>query len=266
MKLSVIVTTYNRPHALKRVLEGLFCQTLRPHEILVADDGSNEETRDLVDRYRADSPVSLVHVWQPDKGFRLSRIRNKAIRKATGEYLVILDGDCIPERHFVADHAALARPGCFFQGKRVLVNQKAETAFEERDANSFLRKVLHAVRGNISNAHHIVRMPALPAYTTAKLSGIRGCNMAFYKQDLIGVNGYNEAFTGWGREDQEIVARLFRYGIQRQEHPFRAICYHLWHPENPRTRLDENDRLLAQALASETWVCEQGLAQLENDV
>ena len=93
MKLSVIVTTYNRPHALKRVLEGLFCQTRLPREILVADDGSTEETRDLVDGCRADSPVPLVHVWQADKGFRLSRIRNKGILKATGEYLVILDGD-----------------------------------------------------------------------------------------------------------------------------------------------------------------------------
>lgn len=265
MKISVVVTTYNRPDALKKVLEGLFCQTRLPWEILVADDGSGGKTRDLIRNVRDDSPVPLAHVWQRDSGFRLARIRNKAIVRSAGEYLIFLDGDCIPERHFVADHAALARPGRFFQGKRILVNQKAEPGFDAAHANSLFKKVCHAVQGNLSNAHHMVRIPVLPSYTTSKLSGIRGCNMAFYRQDLVAVNGYNEAFTGWGREDQEIVARLFRYGVGRQEHPFRAICYHLWHPENPRDHLEENDRLLARALASDTWACQRGLAQVDHD-
>jgi hypothetical protein len=89
--------------------------------------------------------------------------------------------------------------------------------------------------------------------------------MGFFKEDLLAVNGFNESFRGWGREDQEMVVRLYKYGLKRMEHPFRAICYHLWHRENPRTRLDINDQLLKRALASDRYVCKNGLDSLMPD-
>lgn len=259
MKLAVVVSTYNRPDTLVRVLDGLLNQSILPHEIIVADDGSTKETYKAIEPYLEKKQPVISHVWQEDKGFRLAHIRNKAIKASCSEYLVFLDGDCIPQRDFVKDHMKLARKGCFFQGKRVIVNKEASDWFSFEDTDSVLSLFKHLVCSRISNGHHIVRLPFLPPYTTKKLSGIRGCNMAFFKSDLEGVNGFNQAFKGWGREDSEIVIRLYSYGIKRREHPFRAICYHLWHPENSRDSMEQNDRLLEEAMASKNYYCREGL-------
>jgi glycosyltransferase involved in cell wall biosynthesis len=259
MKISVIVSTYNRPDALEKVLDGLLHQTRLPDEIIVADDGSGRETGDMLRPYLDNSDIDIIHVWHEDKGFRLAEIRNKAIARAGGRYLVFLDGDCIPERHFVQDHLDLARTGCFFQGKRVIVNKHCTPFFRFRDTVSLMQRLKHLACRNISNGHHIFRLCFFPSYTTAKLSGIRGCNMGFFKKDLVAVNGFNQEFTGWGREDSELVARLYRYGLKRRENPFRAICYHLWHRENSRTGLGRNDELLEKTLQARTFYCTRGI-------
>jgi len=266
MTLSVIVTTYNRPDALKKVLEGLYGQTLLPDEILVADDGSGPDTRTLVADFENRPGLKVLHVWQRDQGFRAARVRNKAVAAASGDYLVFLDGDCIPDRHFVSDHLALAEPGCFFQGKRVLVDKTLSDTFDITDCTSFGRLVCHALSGRLGNAHHIFRIPFVPGLKKKQgLSGIRSCNMGVFRADVTAVNGFNHEFEGWGREDSEFAVRLFKHGLARKEHPFRAICYHLWHPENSRTRLSANDRLLEEAMAADTCMCRNGLNRLGPD-
>ncbi|MBU0969888.1 MAG: glycosyltransferase family 2 protein [Proteobacteria bacterium] len=262
MKISVIVTTYNRPDALKKVLEGLVRQTLLPHEIIIADDGSAPETARMLVPYLTQSDMAVHHVWQADRGFRAARIRNRAILKSSGEYLLLLDGDCIPERHFVADHLSMAEEGCFFQGKRVLVNQKIADRFDHREMASFRKLMAHVMTAGISNSHHVLRIPFFPSYKVRKLSGVRSCNMGLFKKDVIAINGFNNEFDGWGREDTEFVVRLFRYGVKRKENSFRAICYHLWHRENLRTRLEKNDRILENAIVSAAFFCDSGLNQL----
>ncbi len=264
MKVSVIVTTYNRPDALKKVILALNSQTRPPDEILVADDGSGPETRNVISSFQHNSGPPLYHVWQEDKGFRLSRIRNRAVLKSRGEYLILLDGDCIPNRFFVADHLDLAEKGYFFQGKRALVNQKLAGGFDFNDTESFVRLICHTLSGYISNAHHIIRIPFFPSSRNRKMSGVRGCNMGFFRQDVEAVNGFNHEFESWGREDSEFVARLFRFGLKRKEHPFRAICYHLWHRENKGTCLEKNEDLLKQALASDAFCCARGLRDLKD--
>ncbi|MEX1298846.1 MAG: glycosyltransferase [Desulfotignum sp.] len=264
MKLSVIVTTYNRPDALKKVLEALYAQTRLPDEILVADDGSGPKTRTLLGSFENRSGPAFFHIWQKDLGFRAARARNRAVAASAGDYLVFLDGDCIPDRYFVSDHLDLAESGCFFQGKRVLVDGKSTPAFDKTDCFSFGRLVCQTLAGRLGNAHHIFRIPFFPSLKKGhRLSGIRSCNMGIFKADVIAVNGFNHDFTGWGREDSEFVVRLFKYGLVRKEHPFRAVCYHLWHPENPRTRLADNDRLLEQSMAAGSHVCKNGLNSLE---
>ncbi|MCP4720768.1 MAG: glycosyltransferase [Desulfobacteraceae bacterium] len=262
MKVSVIVSTYNRPKALKKVLDGLVNQTCLPHEIIIADDGSTQETARVLAPYLAQSDLNVHHVWQEDQGFRAALIRNKAILKSTGEYLLLLDGDCIPERHFVADHLGMAEEGFFFQGKRVLVNQKIVDRFDHRDMVSFFKLVVYVMTAGISNGHHVLRIPFFPPYKVEKLSGVRSCNMGLFKKDVEAVNGFNHDFTGWGREDSEFVIRLFRYGLKRKENPFNAICYHLWHRENSRKNLEKNDIILENAVASSSFFCESGLNQL----
>lgn len=264
MKTSVIITTYNRPDALKRVLDGLYRQTCPPHEIIVADDGSTNETRDMLGPYTGRKKTPLFHVWQQDLGFRAARIRNRAILKSTGDYLILLDGDCIPGPHFIADHLALARPGHFFQGKRVLVNPKLAGHFDREDIASFFRLVRHALSNGISNRHHIFRVPFFPGYRVDGLSGVRSCNMGIFREDLSAVNGFNQDFVGWGREDSELVVRLYNLGIRRREHPFMAICYHLWHPENSRSRISINDGLLQDRIRSRQVWCKNGMVTQEN--
>ena len=259
MKVSVILTTYNKEDELGRVLEGLALQGTLAHEVIVADDGSGPATKELVSGFQRDFPCRLLHVWQEDKGFRLARIRNKGISASSGDYLLVLDGDCIPTGNFVADHIRLARQGCFVQGKRVLVNREASRSLRARDLGRLGPMLSFYFRGGFSNAHHLIRAPWLPPLKSRRLHGIKGCNMSFFKEDLIAVNGYNEEFTGWGREDSEIATRLFNRGLIRLEHPFMAICFHLWHPQFTREGLEINEEILQRAISSGSVRCARGI-------
>ncbi len=259
MQLSVIMTTYNRPTALKRVLEGLGCQTRLPDEVIVADDGSGSDTAAVIERFQKTSPFLLEHVWHSDRGFRAAAIRNKAIRKSTGKYLVSLDGDCIPEKHFVEDHLKLARRGSFFQGKRILIGRELSGLFTCRDVDTFYKKMKFLFKTGIGNRHHLVRIPFLPAMLSSNLGGVRSCNMGFFRDDIYAVNGFNEDFSGWGREDSELVVRLYNYGLKRANHPFKAVCCHLWHTENDRSRLGFNDTLLKRGIETGIIACTNGL-------
>ncbi len=203
----------------------------------------------------------LLHVRHEDKGFRAAKIRNDAIRKSTGLYIVLLDGDCIPNRHFVKDHIRLARSGCFFQGKRVLVRKTMVEAFDWKYANAPQRLLKGMLSGGLGNTHHLVRCAWFPPMGASGLSGTRSCNMGLFKSDLFAVNGFNEDFVGWGREDSELVARLYNYGLKRNVHPFMAICFHLWHAENSRERLGHNDELLRKAISSDDYYIPHGLAE-----
>lgn len=264
MKISVIVTTYNWPDALKKVVQGLLSQTKLPNEIIIADDGSSRETTSLINELIASTDLCrLVHVWQKDKGYRLARIRNLAIKKATGEYIVCLDGDCIPEAHFVEDHLKLAKNGFFFTGKRILVGKNFSKSFVFKNTKNKLQLILHSMKGDVSNIHHVLRTPFFPIFGTKKLSGLKGCNMGFFKKDLYAVNGFNQDFIGWGREDSELAVRLYNLGLKRRGHPFMAICFHLWHDENERTRMNINDKLLQEQIDSKAIACKNGISKQE---
>lgn len=257
MQLSVIITTYNRPDALARVMESLAAQTHPPNEVIIADDGSGEQTRMLIEARQRHSLFPLRHVWQPDEGFRAARIRNRAILRSSGDYLVLLDGDCIPTLNFINDHRRLMQPGCFFQGKRVLVGRDLSASFSLKTMQQGLWR--HALRGSLGNWHHLLRLPWLPAYTTRRHTGIRTCNMGVFRRDMFAVNGFNEDFRGWGREDSELAVRLYKYGLKRKENPFGAICFHLWHAEQDRSRLTLNDDLLEKSLVAPHYACTNGL-------
>ena len=261
MKTSVIITTYNRPDMLSKVLEGLQYQFRSADEVIVADDGSGGETERIVHRFMQASRYPLYHVWQEDRGFRAARIRNKAIKKSIGQYIILLDGDCIPGKHFIKDHLFLAKKGFFFQGKRILIDRRLSKTFTYKDANSFREMVKYIFLRNVSNGHHVIRWPWFPANSSTRLRGIRSCNMGFFREDIFAVNGFNQNFIGWGREDSELAVRLYKYGIKRREHPFMAVCYHLWHKAHERKRLAMNDVLLRKAMESNEYYCDDGLAQ-----
>ncbi len=266
MRISVIMTTYNRPDALARVVDGLGQQTEFPYEVIIADDGSGPETGTLVKKFADTAPFAVGHVWHADKGFRAAAIRNKAIRRSTGDYLILLDGDCIPDRYFIADHHKLARPGFFFQGKRILVSKDFSNAFTFRKIDTIFNRIKLLFSSGIGNRHHLARVPFLPALSSSSLSGIRSCNMGFFRDDIYTVNGFNEDFSGWGREDSELAVRFFNYGLKRTTHSFLAICYHLGHIENDRSGLESNDALLKRGIERGTVVCQNGLKRVKPTV
>jgi glycosyltransferase involved in cell wall biosynthesis len=259
MKVALIVTTYNYPSALKKTIEGLCQQTQLPHEIIIADDGSGKDTGKVIKEFIKKAPFRVIHVWQEDKGFRAARIKNKAIKMALGEYLIFLDGDCLPNKYFVDNHLYLAEKGVFIQGKRCLVSRKLTPNFTYSHANDFLFLLKAMLKGDITNAHHIFRLNFNHPLKNKKIKAIKGCNMSLFKKDLLAVNGFNEAFEGWGREDSELAVRLYNYGLKRKEHPFMAICYHLWHSMPSKNMLKKNDELLQKAINSKLYFCPNGI-------
>lgn len=255
---SIIVTTYNSPGYLRRVLAGYATQSVYPNELIVADDGSGSETAEVIKLFKKSAPFPVSHVWHEDLGFRAARIRNEAIKIAMGEYIIMADGDCIPHHRFIEDHLRLCSPGWFVQGKRMLVGRKASESFLP-GGNS--RLIWLCLRGRLSGCHHVPRVQGF-AGEKKGLHGIKTCNMALFKKDLLAVNGFNEDFIGWGREDSELAARLFASGMRRKDPPFSAIVFHLWHKENSRAELSENDRLLAETIRSGISICKNGIRKL----
>lgn len=259
MTLTLIINSYEQPEYLERVLRAVTRQTLLPEEVLLADDGSGEVTRRVFTRWAVTVSTGTQHIWQPHEGFRRSRILNQAIARAQSDYLVFLDGDTVPHPSFIADHRRLARSGAFIQGHRALVGESAAKFFGLGDFLQDRRRALW--RGQLEGWKHTFRWPRPLVRPRSGLRGIRGCNLGVWRQDLVAVNGYNEAFVGWGREDSELAVRLMNSGVRRLDARGWALCFHLWHPPASRAALPANDELLEKARASGARVCEKGLGE-----
>ena len=257
IKVSLIITTYNSPDFLRKVLDSILIQSRMPHEVIIADDGSGDETAAVVRSFAGTAPFAVRHVWQQNKGFRAARIRNKSIMESSGDYIVLLDGDCVVNRHFIEDHCRLARHGCFIQGKRVLVGRDATGSFDRDTANSTGRLLKKGLSRGISQIHHLIRFPHDLSITNRNLRGTKSCNMSFFRKDILAVNGFNEDYIGWGQEDSDLACRFFNLGLAKKVHPFMAICFHLWHPSNKG--FNGNMHRLRAAMSSETFFCSNGI-------
>lgn len=259
MKVSLVISTYNWPEALNLVLKSVLHQKQMPWEVIVADDGSGEETRNLINSWQTKFPTKLKHVWIPDEGFRRSKVLNQAYAEADGDYLIQCDGDSMIHPKFVLDHQKFAKPNTFLQGSRVfLLPETSKLAFEKEKVEfSWSHKGIV----NRLNGMHIPWMQKLLDKPEFNISSTRGSNMSFWKKDLVAVNGYNEALEGWGREDSELAARLVHSGIKRRKLKFGGIQYHLYHKEEPRDRLTANDAILAEVLEKKIKRCTHGIDQ-----
>ncbi len=261
---ALIITTYNRPDALEAVLTSVLHQRVLPNEVIVADDGSKDDTKAVIERLQAQFPVPLKHAWQEDDGFRLAESRNRAIAMSESDYIIIVDGDMVLHPKFIADHKKAAKKGLFVQGGRVVLTDE-KTAELLRDPTSY--RVLNwyekglekRLEKRLSALHIPFISKLILKKEKQKLQGIRGCNMAFFKEDALAINGFNNAFVGWGREDSEFVVRFFNQGGKRANIKFSAIAYHLWHNEAERASLPENDELLSQAINNKLVWCENGV-------
>lgn len=259
MLISVIVTTYNRPEALSAVLAGLAAQTDRDFEVVVADDGSREETARLISDRRQNLPVSLTHAWQPDRGFRAGAARNKAALFAHGSYLIFLDGDCVPRPNWVAAHRRLAERGWMVAGNRILLSKELTLEVLAKSApihawNTKQWKALRAI-GGINRIAPLLRLPlgSLRKFQAQRWQRIRTCNLAVWTEDFRRVNGFDESFEGWGFEDSDLAVRLLNLGVRRKEGAYATGVLHLWHQENDRDREGINwDRLMQRLESGES--------------
>ncbi len=256
---SLLIATYNWEEALAAVLSSVRAQRDLPDEVIIADDGSRGDTAELVRREARSFPVPLRHVWHEDAGFRLGTIRNKSIAAAHGEYLIQLDGDMLLHPQFVCDHKRFARRGWYVQGSRAMLD-------EERTRQSLAaRRVMagplsRGVRNRI-NGIHAPLLATLARGSADPLERTRGCNMAFWRDDMVRVNGYDEAIQGWGREDSELVARLMNTGVQRRNLKFAAVAWHLHHQIHSRDDISRNHEIFERSVRECTVWCERGLSQ-----
>jgi len=255
----LVVTTYERPDALARVLAAVAAQSRPPDELVVADDGSGATTASVVARHAAAARYPVHHVWQPHEGFRAGRIRNAAIAQTRCAYVVLLDGDMIAHRELLADHLALARPGHYSQGVRILLDDAATR--RALAAGGELPGPLAAGVG-LARRLYAVRAPALTRLVRRVANGVvavKACNQGFWRDDLLAVNGFDEAITGWGAEDKELCARLDNAGTLRQTLLFAAIAWHLHHPPASRSRAMANQARWQDTVHSRRTRCETGI-------
>ena len=269
--ISVVITTYNRPDALTAVVEACFLQDDKNFEIIIADDGSGANTRDCIDALRARAPVPLKHVWQPDEGFRAAMARNRGTLAANGDYIIFLDGDCIPQRDFIARHRALAQPGFLVSGSRILLSQRfTEQVLAEHidvPALGLFDKLRYRLRGDMNKVLQLMlRWPDL-GRVRRKFSWrrIKSCNLAVWRADLENVNGFDESFVGWGHEDSDLVVRLFHAGVLRKDGALATEVLHLWHREARRDEESSNRKVVLQRAADKTTQAARGLREHQGE-
>ena len=256
--ISVVATTYNRPDALRAVLASLAAQTDAAFEVLVADDGSRQETATAVAESAVNFPIPLVHLWQSDDGFRAAAARNLAVAASRGDYLVFVDGDCVLRPDFVTRHRALAEPAWFVAGNRVLLSESftkkvLQAPMIELHGDSRLSWLGRRFSGEINRWLPLCFVPGngWRKRQPQRWQGARTCNLALWRADFDAINGFDEAFQGWGHEDADLAIRLLHAGVQRKDGRFATAVLHLWHHENDRSNLAENERRLADILAAD---------------
>lgn len=261
MKTSLIISTYNWSEALNLCLKSLLIQTQFPDEVIIADDGSTIETTNLVKSFSAEAPFPVIHVWHEDKGFRAGKIRNKAIAKAQFEYIIQIDGDVILHPQYIKDHHKIAKKNHFIIGSRVLLGKTLSDniLLSKQIKFSFWKK------GIIGNRFYGLYLPVIgrfihPIFSNPKSHRrVKGCNIAFWKSDLIKVNGYDESMYGWGAEDTELGARLINSGVHKHTVRWAIIVYHIEHQYASRERMKINRKMLRETIISRSVWCKNGL-------
>jgi len=254
--ISVVVTTYNRSDALALVLRALAQQDDRQFEVIVADDGSSALHQQRIQEELARSSVRAVHIWHPDVGFTAARVRNRGVAQSRGDYVVFLDGDCVPEPDFVRRHRALAQARCFVNGSRVLLSQRWTDQLLRESALPTQRSLAYwawrRLRGDANKFAPRLRLglagrQVQPAFVWR---GIRSCNMGVWRQDFEHINGFDESFVGWGHEDADFVLRLHNAGVARLNGFWATEVYHLWHREAQRASESVNAARVRERMAN----------------
>jgi len=262
VEVSLIITTYNWPQALRLTLQSVLGQSRLPDEVIVADDGSGSETAATVLKAMRNSSTRWRHVWHTDKGIRQARVKNLGVRYSHGRYLLFIDHDVVLHPHFVADHVSNAQRGCFLQGKRCFLPE----SFTERLIRDGFTHLPSIFTGGLDNRKNAVRIPwAGKMLSRGKRfqSTLRGCNLSMYRDDFMAVDGFDETFDQlWGREDSDICYRMFHSGMRVKNLWFSALQYHLHHETRKGRAEDRLDLELRKILDEKRKVALMGISRL----
>jgi hypothetical protein len=228
-----------------------------PDELLIADDGSTQETTDLIEDFKKRTTMNVIHIWHEDDGFKRSEILNKTVAKSQADYLIQTDGDCIIHPDFIKDHKAFAKKGLYLYGSRVYIKEShLETLFNKRQTSfSIFSKGIK----RRSRALHIPILSGFYGENKEVSKKLRGCNVSFWRDDFIAVNGYNEDLTGWGREDSELIIRMINNGIAGRRLRYRGIVYHIYHTTSSKSKLNINDLIQQRSIDENLLRCENGI-------
>ncbi|WP_245967236.1 glycosyltransferase family 2 protein [Ulvibacterium marinum] len=239
--VSVIISTYNKPEWLKKVLWGFQCQTYKDFEVIIADDGSSVETRELLAEMEEKVSYPINHVWQEDDGFQKCRILNKAIQASKTEYIIMTDGDCIPREDFVQVHYINKEPGYFISGGYYMLPMNISKAITLKDIemqNCFNiqwlkdKGIPKTFKNNKLTARGFIST-LFNTFTPTNASW-NGHNSSGWKKDILNVNGFDERMQ-YGGEDREFGERLFNFGVRSKQLRYSAVCVHLDHERGYRT-------------------------------
>lgn len=254
---ALLISTYNWPAALRLVLTSALEQTVKVNEILIADDGSTNETKMLIEEMQKLSEVPIRHFWQEDSGFRKSKILNKAVADTTVDYIIQVDGDCIMHPKFVEDHLNSLEKGVYLYGSRVniLPDFVAQVLGNKITHFNFFSKEIK----NKTRSIHFSFFSKLYRPHDGISSKFRGCNVSFWRQDFIDINGYNEDYEGWGREDSDLVIRMGNKGVKAKRLRYAGIVYHIHHKINSKHNFELNDKMQDETIAKKITFIENGV-------
>ncbi|MCF0073030.1 glycosyltransferase family 2 protein [Dyadobacter sp. CY261] len=257
---TLIIATYNWVEALHCSLVSVTKQKVLPTEVIIADDGSDHRTRTLITSMRANFPVPIIHVWHEDLGFRKSRILNQAVEQSSGKYVVQVDGDVLLHTSFIRDHLAAAQRGTFIRGTRARLTPAKTNELllnADNEVNFFSKGVY-----NRFNAMRLPVLRSLGQRIEMKSRSVRGSNLAFWKDDFIRVNGYNNELNGWGHEDEELAARFINNNIAKKIVKLSAVQYHLHHEELPKSNEAFHREIIQHTLLTKVKRCANGYENL----
>lgn len=256
---SLVTPTYNWPDALELLLLSVKNQSVFPNEVIIADDGSREDTRQVIEQFQKDFPVPLLHIWHEDIKNRKPRIMNKAIATSKYDYIIEIDGDIIMNEHFIEDHLLFAEKGHYLFGSRVNIKEEILPKVIQKKILNF-----NLFSKGIKKRTRTIRFPFFMQFSKAiekRSSKLRGCNMSFWKEDFIKINGFNESLVGWGIDDSEMIERLHNMGVKGKRLKFAGIAYHIYHKEQSKSHIEINNEIEKQTVKQKLTYIEKGIDQ-----
>lgn len=233
LKTAVIISTYNSPVWLEKVLWGYENQTDANFEIIIADDGSNDKTEQLLNLFKKNSPLKIFHVWHEDIGFRKTEILNKSILSTDCDYLIFTDGDCIPRFDFVEKHKTKAKKGHFLSAGYFKLSMNVSKLIDRnniisKEAFDYKWLVDHGQPKSHKSLKLTCRKDSLFNFLTPTRATWNGANSSAFREDILAVNGFDERMQ-YGGEDVEMGERMANKGFKGIQIRYSTVCIHLDH-------------------------------------